>query len=447
MTSQPVTSQPVTGQPVTGQPVTSPPATNRSLFERACRVSPGGVNSPVRAFRAVGGTPYFVARGEGAYVWDVEGTRYIDYVQSYGASVLGHAHPKVIEAIRRAAGLGTTFGAPTEGEVLLAETICERVPGCQVLRLVSSGTEAAMTAVRLARGATGRDRVVLFSGCYHGHSDALLAGGGSGVATLGLPTSAGVPAGAVAETLVAPYNRVPQIGRDVAAVIVEPVAANMGLVPPEPGFLEGLRQECDRAGALLIFDEVITGFRVGPGGASRLFGVTPDLWCFGKVIGGGLPLAAFGGRRDIMEQLAPLGPVYQAGTLSGNPVATAAGLAVLSLLEDAAYKELSAWAGRFGAGLAAAAQEAGLAVQVPVAGPLVGIFFGPSAVTDYEGARLSASSGLYPALMRGLLERGIAIAPGPYEVLFPSLAHTGADLERTVEAFGEAARAAVRGAA
>jgi glutamate-1-semialdehyde 2,1-aminomutase len=416
--------------------------TNESLFERACRVSPGGVNSPVRAFRAVGGTPYFVARGEGAYVWDVEGNRYIDYVQSYGASLLGHAHPEVVEAIRRAAGRGTTFGAPTEGEVLLAEEICGRVPGCQLVRLVSSGTEAAMTTIRLARGATGRDRVVLFSGCYHGHSDALLAGGGSGVATLGLSTSAGVPAGSVAETLVAPYNRVPEIGSDVAAVIVEPVAANMGLVPPAPGFLEGLRQACTRAGALLIFDEVITGFRVGPGGASRLFGVTPDLWCFGKVIGGGLPLAAFGGRRDVMEQLAPLGPVYQAGTLSGNPVAVAAGLAVLSLLDDGVYKDLATWAGRLGAGLAAAAAEAGLAVQVPVVGPLVGVFFGPATVTDYEGARASTARGLYPPIMHGLLERGVAIAPGPYEVLFLSLAHSEADLERTVEAFGQAARQA-----
>ena len=284
--------------------------------------------------------------------------------------------------------------------------------------------------------------MVLFSGCYHGHSDALLAGGGSGVATLGLPTSAGVPAGSVAETLVAPYNRVPEIGSDVAAVIVEPVAANMGLVPPAPGFLEGLRQACTRAGALLIFDEVITGFRVGPGGASRLFGVTPDLWCFGKVIGGGLPLAAFGGRRDVMEQLAPLGPVYQAGTLSGNPVAVAAGLAVLSLLDDGVYKDLATWAGRLGAGLAAAAAEAGLAVQVPVVGPLVGVFFGPATVTDYEGARASTARGLYPPIMHGLLERGVAIAPGPYEVLFLSLAHSEADLERTVEAFGQAARQA-----
>ena len=395
----------------------------------------------MRAFKAVGGTPYFVASGQGAYVTDVEGVSYIDYVQSYGASILGHAHPKVIEAVRQAAGQGTTFGAPTPGEVLLAEEICSRVPGCDEVRLVSSGTEAAMSAVRLARGATGRQRVVVFQGCYHGHSDALLAGGGSGVATLGLPTSAGVPKAAVEETLVAPYNVVPEIGDDVAAVLVEPVAANMGLVPPRPGFLEGLREACRRSGALLIFDEVITGFRVARGGASSLFGVMPDLWCFGKVVGGGLPLAAFGGRREVMEQLAPNGPVYQAGTLSGNPVATAAGLAVLSLLDDDRYKELAAFAGRLGAGLAAAAEGSGLQVQVPVAGPLLGVFFSAGPVDGYEGARASDATRLYPAVMRGLLAEGVAIAPGPYEVLFPSLAHGPVELERTVDAFARVTRA------
>lgn len=416
--------------------------TNESLFERAQRVAPGGVNSPVRAFKAVGGTPYFVASGKGAHVTDVEGTTYIDYVQSYGASILGHAHPKVVEAVQRAAAEGTTFGAPTPGEVRLAEEICARVPGCDEVRLVNSGTEATMSAVRLARGATGRERVVIFSGCYHGHSDALLAGGGSGVATLGLPASAGVPKSAVSETLVVPYNVVPEIGDDVAAVLVEPVAANMGLVPPLPGFLLQLREACTRAGALLIFDEVITGFRVARGGASSLFGVTPDLWCFGKVVGGGLPLAAFGGRREIMEELAPNGPIYQAGTLAGNPVATAAGLAVLSLLDDSDYERLSGFAGRLGAGLAATAQEAGLDVQVPVAGPLLGIFFGRGAVQDYEGARASAATGLYPPLMRGLLGQGVAIAPGPYEVLFPSLAHGEVELVRTLDAFGSVARRA-----
>ena len=412
--------------------------TNDALFERALRVIPGGVNSPVRAFRSVGGDPYFVVRGEGAYVWDVEGTRYLDYVQSYGASILGHAHPKVIDAVKRAAAEGTSFGAPTEREVLLAEEICRRVEGCEQVRLVSSGTEATMAAVRLARGVTGRDRIVLFAGCYHGHSDGLLAGGGSGVATLGLPASAGVPAAAVADTVVTPYNAVPEIGADVACVIVEPVAANMGLVPPAPGFLEGLREACDRAGALLIFDEVITGFRLAYGGAAEVFGVQPDLWCFGKVIGGGLPLAAFGGRRDLMEHLAPAGDVYQAGTLSGNPLATAAGLAVLSELDHSSYAQLSATVGRFAVGLS---DVLGPDVQVPVAGPLIGVFFARHPVVDYEGSKTSASTGRYPALMHGLLERGVAIAPGAYEVFFPSLAHSEADLARTVEAFGEVAAA------
>ncbi|HEV2809636.1 MAG TPA: glutamate-1-semialdehyde 2,1-aminomutase, partial [Acidimicrobiales bacterium] len=317
-----------------------PAITNAELFERSLRVMPGGVSSPVRAFRSVGGDPYVVARAEGAFVWDVEGRRYLDYVQSYGASILGHAHPRVVEAVRDAAGRGTTYGAPTEGEVVLAEELCRRVDGLEMVRLVSSGTEAAMSTVRLARGATGRPTIMKFAGCYHGHSDGLLAGGGSGVADQGLADSAGVTAGAVADTVVAPYNRVPEVGDDVAAVVVEPVAANMGVVAPAEGFLAGLRQACDRSGALLVFDEVITGFRLGPGGASQRLAVQPDLWCFGKVIGGGLPLGAFGGRRELMEHLAPLGPVYQAGTLSGNPLATAAGLAVLDELDTAAYTML-----------------------------------------------------------------------------------------------------------
>jgi glutamate-1-semialdehyde 2,1-aminomutase len=387
---------------------------NEELFKRAQEVIPGGVNSPVRAFKSVGGTPYFVDRGEGAYVWDVERTRYIDYVQSYGASILGHAHVKVVEAIRAAALDGTTYGAPTEREVLLAETICERVEGCDMLRLVSSGTEATMSAVRVARGFTGRDGVVVFDGCYHGHSDGLLAAGGSGMATLGLPASAGVPRDAVAHTTVVPYNVVPEIGSDVAAVLVEPIAANHGVIPPEPGFLEGLRRACDAAGALLIFDEVITGFRVGPGGASGRFGVRPDLWCFGKVIGGGLPLAAFGGRRDVMEVLAPIGPVYQAGTLAGNPVATAAGLVVLDLLDAEAFARLEHTATALAAGLA------------DVLGP------------DADVRRCATLIGLtvpdYPALFHHLLDHRVAFAPGAYEALFPSLAHTAVELDATISA-------------
>ena len=412
---------------------------NAGWFERARRVIPGGVDSPVRSFAAVGGTPYTVTRGEGPYVWDVEGRRYIDMVQSYGALLLGHAHPAVTAAITRAAARGTTFGAPTEGEVLLAEAIGARVAGCEQVRLVSSGTEAAMSAVRVARGFTGRDRVVKFDGCYHGHSDTLLAGGGSGVATLGLPGSAGVPATADADTVVVPYNVVPEIDERVACVIVEPAAANMGVVAPAPGFLEGVRKACDDAGALLVFDEVITGFRVGPGGMSARSGVTPDLWCFGKVMGGGLPVGAFGGRRDVLSVLAPSGPVYQAGTLSGNPLATAAGLAVLENVTAADYDTLCARAARFSEALVAAMFSAGVQVQVPVVGPLVGLFFGPEPVTDYSSARAAVVGGGYARFFSAMLERGVALAPGPYEAMFPGLAHLDAHLETVVEAAGEAA--------
>jgi len=413
-------------------------STNRALFERACRVTPGGVNSPVRAFQAVGGSPYFVARAEGPFVWDVEGRRYVDYVQSYGASILGHAHPAVVEAVSAAARRGTTYGAPTEAEVVLAEEIARRVPGCEQVRLVGTGTEAAMSAVRVARGYTGRDRVVKFAGCYHGHADALLASGGSGVATLGLPGSAGVPAGAVADTVVSPFNRVPELGSDVACVLVEPVAANMGLVPPAEGFLAGLREACDSVGALLVFDEVITGFRVGRGGASEWSGVCPDLWCFGKVIGGGLPLAAFGGRREVMEVLAPTGPVYQAGTLSGNPLATAAGLAVLGELGPEAYSILSATAAELASGLLAAAGRAGVPLQVPRVGPLLGLFFADEPVVDYEGARAAAAGDRYARFFRAMLERGVAFAPGAYEAVFPSLAHGPEELAHTMAAAEEA---------
>jgi glutamate-1-semialdehyde 2,1-aminomutase len=425
-------------------------ASNAQWFARAARVIPGGVDSPVRSFASVGGTPYTVVRGEGASVFDVEGHRYIDLVQSYGAVLLGHAHPAVTDAITRAAALGTTFGAPTPGEVLLAEAICARVPGCEQVRLVSSGTEAAMSAVRLARGATGRDRVVKFDGCYHGHSDGLLAGGGSGVAMLGLPGSVGVPVGAVAATAVVPYNVVPELTEEVACVIVEPVAANMNLVAPRPGFLAGLRAACNAVGALLIFDEVITGFRLGPGGATAWSGVTPDLWCFGKVIGGGLPVGAFGGRRELLAELAPGGPVYQAGTLSGNPLATAAGLAVLSLVTEGDYADLTARVAAFASRLSSAIAGGGLDVVAPVIGPLVGLFLadhdGPGAgetdrdpPIDYVTAGAWSSNDLYPQFFHAMLRRGVALAPGPYEVMFPGLAHGDDVLNRVVEAAGDAA--------
>ena len=415
---------------------------NTGWFDRARRVIPGGVDSPVRSFRAVGAIPYTVVRGEGAYVWDADGRRYIDMVQSYGAVLLGHAHPAVTAALSEAAALGTTFGAPTPGEVLLAERICEAVPGCEQLRLVSSGTEAAMSALRVARGFTGRDRIVKFDGCYHGHADALLAGGGSGVATLGLPGSAGVPAAAVADTMVVAYNAVPELDERVACVIVEPVAANMGLVAPDPGFLAGLRRACDEVGALLVFDEVITGFRLGPGSVAAAVGVTPDLWCFGKVIGGGLPVGAFGGRRDVLQVLAPDGPVYQAGTLSGNPLATAAGRAVLDTVTPGDYDALSARAASFAAGLEAALRGGGFEARVPVVGPLVGLVLSDAPVADYAGARAAVGDGAaYGALFAAMLQRGVALAPGPYEVLFPGLAHDQRVLDEVVAVAADAARA------
>ncbi len=414
--------------------------TNDSWFQRARRVIPGGVNSPVRAFGSVGGTPYFVARAEGPYVWDVEGRRLVDLVQSYGAIICGHAHPRVTEAIREAAADGTSYGAPTEREVLLAEEICARVEGCDQVRLVNSGTEATMSALRLARGFTGRDRVLKFAGNYHGHSDTLLVAGGSGVATLGLPGSAGVPAGAVADTLVAPYNQVPELDERIACVIVEPVAANMGVIHPQRGFLAGLREACDAVGALLIFDEVITGFRIARGGAQEVYGVRPDLWTFGKVMGGGLPIGAFGGRGEVMAQLAPAGPVYQAGTLSGNPLATAAGLAALELLTADAYRLLRSRALRLGSGLGAALSAAGVAAAVTVVETLVGIHFGPYAPVDFAQAR-ETDEVRYAAFMHALLDRGVAIAPGAYEALFCGLAHTDEVIEEVLGIAGEAAAA------
>jgi glutamate-1-semialdehyde 2,1-aminomutase len=419
-------------------------SSNEAWFDRAQVVIPGGVDSPVRSFRSVGGTPYTVVSGEGAHVTDVEGNRYLDYVQSYGASLLGHAHPVIVETLRAAAGKGTTFGAPTPGEVLLAEAITSRVHGLEQVRLVSSGTEAVMSAVRLARGYTGRDKIVKFDGCYHGHSDALLVAGGSGVAQMGLPGSAGVTAGSVADTIVAPYNEVPTLDESVAAVLVEPVAANMNLVAPTSTFLSDLRVECDRVGALLIFDEVITGFRLALGGAQEFFGVTPDLWTFGKVIGGGLPVGAFGGSRQVLASLAPLGPVYQAGTLSGNPLATAAGVAVL---EHVTIDELALLAGRvknFAADLESAIREAGLFALAPNVGSLMGLYLSDAEVTaprNFAEAKVLNENGLYKKFFHAMLDRGVALAPGAYEILFVSLAHSVDDLERTVAIAGEAAKA------
>jgi len=401
---------------------------------------PGGVNSPVRSFRSVGGgTPYFVERAAGAHVWDADGRELIDYVQSYGASILGHANPAVVAAVQEAASRGTTYGAPTEAEVLLAEEVCSRVPGLGMVRMTSSGTEATMSAIRLARGATGRSKIVKFDGCYHGHADALLAAAGSGVANQGLPGSAGVPPTVVADTLVVPYNEVPEVTDEVAVVCVEPVAANMGLVPPRPGFLEGLRRACDETGALLLFDEVITGFRVAAGGATETSGVVPDLWCFGKVIGGGLPVGMFGASRELMAHVAPLGPVYQGGTLSGNPLATAAGLAALAQLDGEAYRRLEATAIRLQAGLQQVVAANGLPVQVPRHRTLVGLFAGAGApVTSWPAAKAAAETGLYARLFRAILDRGVALAPGPYEVLFPSLAHDDGIVDATVERFAGA---------
>ncbi|GMU78834.1 MAG: glutamate-1-semialdehyde 2,1-aminomutase [Acidimicrobiia bacterium] len=424
----------------------STPGAPDDLLGRALARIPGGVSSPVRAWGAVGGDPFFVARGEGAYLVDTQGRRVLDYVQSWGASILGHAHPVVVEAVERAVRDGASFGAPTAREVELAEVVAARMGTVDKVRLVSSGTEAAMTAVRLARGATGRAGILKFAGCYHGHSDALLVEAGSGVATLGIPGSAGVTRGAAADTVVVGFNDLDGVraafdrfGAGLAAVLVEPVAANMGLVPPAPGFLELLRERCDASGALLVFDEVITGFRVGPAGAAGRLGVSPDLSILGKVLGGGLPLAAVGGPAALMDELAPLGPVYQAGTLSGNPLATAAGLAVLGELDDRAYRDLEALAERLVTGLGAALTDAGLAAVTPRVFTLAGIFFAPEPVGDYDGAR-SSDAARYARFFHAMLDRGVYLAPSAFEVMFPSLAHTDADVDRTIAAAADAAR-------
>jgi glutamate-1-semialdehyde 2,1-aminomutase len=417
-------------------------ASNDEMFSRSEAVIPGGVNSSIRAFRSVGGRPYVVARAEGAHLWDVEGTRYIDLVQSYGAVILGHAHPAITAAVREAAVDGTSYGAPTPREMKLAEAISERVPSCEQVRFMNSGTEATSTAVRLARGYTGRDRVVIFHGNFHGATDALLAAGGSGVATLGIPGTAGVPQGAVAETLVVPYNVVPQLDESVACVMLEPIAANMGVIAPVPGFLEGLRAECDRVGAVLVFDEVITGFRIGEGGAQSLCGVTPDLTTFGKVIGGGLPIGALGGPRRIMETLSPLGPVFHAGTLAGNPLATAAGLAALNGLDADVYAELTRRAGRLAVMMTDACHAAGFPARFPVVGSLLGMYCGANdSPVDFDGAKRTDEAA-YARFFHGMLAEGVAMAPGAYEALFVGFAHTDDVLEQIAEAAQRASKRA-----
>ena len=421
-------------------------STNQQLFDRAQRVIPGGVNSPVRAFRAVGGTPRFISRGLGPYIWDAEGQRYIDYIGSWGPMILGHGHPAVLEAVHKAAQDGFSFGAPTEREIELAEAIIALVPSVEQLRLVSSGTEATMSAIRLARGATGRSKIVKFEGCYHGHADALLVKAGSGLATFGHPTSAGVPPEVVQHTLVLEYNNVAQIeaafashGHEIACVIIEPIAGNMNFVRASLPFMKRIRELCSQHGALFVFDEVMTGFRVALGGAQSVYaqlipGFQPDMSVFGKVIGGGMPLAAFGGSRDVMRQLAPLGPVYQAGTLSGNPVATACGLATLAeITKPGFFEALSARTQSLVSGLTAAAQDAGVPLVGDSEGGLFGFFFASELPQNY-GVVMATDQTRFNRFFHGMLSRGVYLAPALYEAGFVSAAHTADDIAATVAA-------------
>ncbi|HEV2220839.1 MAG TPA: glutamate-1-semialdehyde 2,1-aminomutase [Casimicrobiaceae bacterium] len=414
---------------------------NEELFARAQRVIPAGVNSPVRAFRSVGGTPRFVVRGEGPWLWDADGRRYIDYVGSWGPAILGHAHPAVVEAVRGAASQGLSFGAPTEAEIELAEMLIRRLPSLELVRLVSSGTEATMSALRLARGHTGRSKIVKFEGCYHGHGDSLLVKAGSGALTFGQPSSAGVPPAIANETIVLPYNDLAAVerafeadGDAIAGIIVEPVAGNMNLVLPKPGFLGGLRAVCDRHGAVLIFDEVMTGFRVDANGAQGLFGITPDLTTLGKVIGGGMPVAAFGGKRAIMEKVAPLGPVYQAGTLSGNPVAVAAGIATIKATEAPGFYDRLANSTRaLTEGLSAAAKRADVPFCAQSVGGMFGIYFA-SAVPETYDAVMACDRERFNRFFHAMLDAGVYLAPSAYEAGFVSAAHGEADIAATVAA-------------
>jgi glutamate-1-semialdehyde 2,1-aminomutase len=416
---------------------------SEALFERAQRVMPGGVSSPVRAFKAVGGAPLFIRKAEGARVWDADGRPYIDYVGSWGPMILGHAFAPVVEAVQQAAARGTSYGAPCVQEVELADRVTRLVPSIDKVRFVSSGTEATMSALRLARGFTGRPKILKFEGCYHGHSDGLLVAAGSGVATLGIPGSPGVPRGTVADTLTAPYNDVRALeqvvadhGSELAAVIVEPVAGNMGCVAPREGYLEALRELTRRIGALLIFDEVITGFRLAAGGAQQLYGVTPDLTCLGKILGGGLPVGAYGGRAELMDNLAPDGPVYQAGTLSGNPLAMAAGCAALDALQrQGTYQRLEALAIRLQVGLARAAQAADVMLTVNRVGSMLTPFFCRGPVDDYAAAR-GSDTRRFARFFHGMLEEGVYLPPAQFEAAFVSLAHSEADVDETIRAAG-----------
>ena len=418
---------------------------SKSLFEAASRLIPGGVNSPVRAFRGVGGEPFFVARGEGARLWDVDGRSYLDFLGSWGPLILGHAEPSVVAAITEAAARGTSYGAPTGLEVEMAEAITAAYPSIELVRLVSSGTEAAMSAIRLARGATGRPLLLKFDGCYHGHADSLLVKAGSGGATFSIPDSAGVPGPLAQLTLTAPFNDLDVVkslfrerGPEIAAIIVEPVAGNMGVVPPRPGFLEGLREITRAHDAVLIFDEVITGFRVAYGGAQELYGVRPDLTCLGKVIGGGLPVGAYGGSRKLMSHVAPLGAVYQAGTLSGNPLAVAAGLATLARLRDRdVYRRLETLGAELERGLCAGAERARVPLTVNRVGSMLTGFFCDDPVTDYDSAKRSDTK-RYARYFHGMLERGVFLAPSQFEAAFVSLAHTDADIASAARAASEA---------